>query len=482
MKLVFLLWQIFTMKNSQLIESLKTLDKSELKEFGKFVSSPFFNNRNEVIRFFNYLKKFFPEFNSHELSEENIFNAVYPDKKFSNVLMRKLNSLTLNLLLDFLTYEGFRGNENEFNVKMLDMLRKRKLSSLFVKRSRVTNENLNISTLDIFYYEQKLKFTSIQNGYYLNTDESSFVDGLQNELNDLIEFFLTGVLLQYIRLSEWSRQHNKKFDLKFYDEILKYMSADVGNEVTLYSMYFNMLMLLNTEDENYFKKLIISRDILKAKLGKIDDYNVQIVSMQYCHKKVMKGFLEYRKQMFEITKKLLADDLIPEGFIEPYFFTNIVRNASVLKEFKWLENFLDEYKHRLNPELSEEITNYSLAMIETAKGNFENSLTYFSKIKIERSNMKLEMKNLLIVIYYELNFTEELISLIDTNKHFLQRDKSVSENSRQLSLKLMNFVSELLKIRTRSRKISSHGLKKEIEGSDYFIFKEWLLKKTDELI
>ena len=304
---------------------------------------------------------------------------------------------------------------------------------------------------------------------------------MQNELNDLIEFFLTGVILQYIRLSEWSRQLNKKFDLKFYDEILKYMSADDEREVTLYSMYFNMLMLLNTEDENYFKKLIISRDTLKAKLGKIDDYNVQIVSMQYCHKKVQKGYPEYRKQMFEITKKLLAADLIPDGFIEPYFFTNIVRNASLLNEFDWLDNFLSEYKHRLNPELSDEITNYSQAMIESAKGNFEKSLMHFSKIKIERSNMKLDMKNLLIIIYYELNFIEELISLIDTNKHFLQRDRSVSDSYRQVSLLLMNFVSELIKIKSSNKKISTHGLRKEIEKSDYFIFKEWLLKKAEEL-
>ena len=469
------------MENSQLIESLRTLDKNEIKEFGKFIRSPYFNNRSEVIRFFNYIKKFFPEFKSNELKEEIIFKNVYPDKKYSSVMTRKLISLTLNLLLDFLTIEDFKENKNDYNVKMLDMLRKRKLPALFQKRSRITGKNLNISTLDIYYYEQKLKFTSIQNGYFLNSDESSFVDGLQNELNDLIEFFLTGVILQYIRLSEWSRQLNKKFDLKFYDEILKYLSADDEREVTLYSMYFNMLMLLNTEDENYFKKLIISRDTLKAKLGKIDDYNVQIVSMQYCHKKVQKGYPEYRKQMFEITKKLLAADLIPDGFIEPYFFTNIVRNASLLNEFDWLDNFLSEYKHRLNPELSDEITNYSQAMIESAKGNFEKSLMHFSKIKIERSNMKLDMKNLLIIIYYELNFIEELISLIDTNKHFLQRDRSVSDSYRQVSLLLMNFVSELIKIKSSNKKISTHGLRKEIEKSDYFIFKEWLLKKAEEL-
>ena len=469
------------MKNTQLIESLRTLDKNEIKEFGKFISSPYFNNRSEVIRFFNSLKKFYPQFDSNQLNEEEVFLQVYPDKNFSSVLMRKLNSLTLNLLLEFLTIESIKENKNDYNVKMMEMLRKRKLSALFEKRSRITKDYLNSSNLDISYYEQKLKFTSIQNGYFLNADESSFVEGLQNELNDLIKFFLTGIILQYIRLCEWSRQLNKKFDLKFYDEILKYISAEDEREVTLYSMYFNMLMLLNTEDEYYFKKLLSSRDILKAKLGKIDDYNVQIVSLQYCHKKVMKGFFEYRKRMFEITKKLLSEDLIPEGFIEPYFFTNIVRNASVLKEFKWLENFVKVYKHRLNPELSEEITNYSMAMIETAKGNFERSLMHFSKIKIERSNMKLEMKNLLIIIYYELNYTEELISLIDTNKHFLNRDKTVSDNSKMFSLKLMNFVYELLKIKSSNKNISTHLLKKEIGKSEYFFFKEWLLKKAEEL-
>ncbi|HRB01038.1 MAG TPA: hypothetical protein PK294_11430 [Ignavibacteria bacterium] len=141
------------MENSQLIESLRTLDKNEIKEFGKFIRSPYFNNRSEVIRFFNYIKKFFPEFKSNELKEEIIFKNVYPDKKYSSVMTRKLISLTLNLLLDFLTIEDFKENKNDYNVKMLDMLRKRKLPALFQKRSRITGKNLDISTLDIYYYE-----------------------------------------------------------------------------------------------------------------------------------------------------------------------------------------------------------------------------------------------------------------------------------------------------------------------------------------
>jgi len=47
---------IIAMENSQLTEALQTLSKEEFREFGKFLRSPFFNNRSEVIRLYEFLK------------------------------------------------------------------------------------------------------------------------------------------------------------------------------------------------------------------------------------------------------------------------------------------------------------------------------------------------------------------------------------------------------------------------------------------
>lgn len=469
------------MKNTQLATALKTLTKSEFRQFGNFIKSPYFNNRSEVMRFYEALKIFYPGFNMTEKDIAFIFQKVYPGKKVNGVLMRKLFSLTTNLLMEFITVNNFRENKFEFGIKMIDMLREKKLSRMFEKKSRQINSLLQNSIHNLSYYESKLKYTSLLNGYLLNTNEKSMVSKMQNELDDLMEYFLTVLFVQYIRLGEWSRNLNVKFDLKFQDEVLKYYSSNKSGEVTLAALYYNMLMLLNTEDEKYYFELMKGRNKFESKLSDLDDYNIAIVSMQYCYKKVIKGSSQYRHHQFEITKNMLKKHLIPSGYIEPYFFTNAIRNATNIQEFKWAENFIIEYKERLNPDIAEEIIDYSHAMTEFGKGNYENSLERLSKINIERSNMKLDIKNLQIVNYYELDYKIELESLIDTYKHFLHRDKSINQHFKNTSLQFLNFVSELIKVNTSGKNTSAYILKKEIANAPFFNFKEWLIKKAEEL-
>ncbi|MBP9192630.1 MAG: hypothetical protein KBF96_08780, partial [Ignavibacteria bacterium] len=98
------------MKNTQLVVILRSMDISEFKELGKYVISPYFNNRSEVIRFYDALKKHYPLFDSDEFTDKIIFDIVYPGKSFSDVLMRKLVSLTTNLVLDFIAVKGFRND------------------------------------------------------------------------------------------------------------------------------------------------------------------------------------------------------------------------------------------------------------------------------------------------------------------------------------------------------------------------------------
>lgn len=470
------------MKNTQLIEILASLNKSEFKEFGKYIISPFFNNRSEVIRFFNAIKKFYPLFDSEELSEEVIFILVYPGKDFSDVLMRKLISLTTNLVLDFIAVKGFKENTLSYNVMLMDKLRERKLPVLFEKRSKITGELLENIKRDIIYYEHKLKHTSILNGHFLNSDERSMISKFQIELDDLVEFFLSFAMIQYIRISEWSKSIKMSYDMKFYDEVVNYFKSKDENEVTLSTLYFNIMMMVNTEEVKYFNNIMKFRKIFEPHLSDIDDYNIIIMSMQYCYKKVLKGNFEYRKQMFDTSKIIFDKNLIPAGFLEPYLFTNIIRNASYIKEFDWAEKFIKDYKNRLNPDKMNELTDYSFAMIEMGKGNFEKSLAHLSKINIEMSNMKMEIKNLLIMIYYELNYIEELISMIDSYKHFLKRDKTISDQTRIQNSLFIRLVSDLVKVKLKGDRESVDLYKKELDKTDYFILKDWLLRKTEELV
>lgn len=469
------------MENSQLVEIFRTMTKTEFREFGKFLKSPYFNNRSEVVRYYDAVKGSYPKFAPESLEERIIFKNVYPGKKYSAVLMRKLISLTTGFAQDFLTIDNFKEQKLEYNVKLLDILRSRKLPVLFEKRTKLIDKIFSNSKHSHDYYEAKYKFTSTVNGYLLIKNEKSMVTRFQNELDDLIGYFLFVSLVQYIRLTEWSRSYNIKFDLKLYNEVLEFLSKNEYRESPLVTMYYKMLMLLNTGDEKYFFSLREERNTHEKILSPLDDYNIAIVSIQYCYKRVQNGDPEFRKHQFEITKQLLSNDLVPPGFIDPYFFTNIVRNAAYIYEFAWSEEFIETYSNKLDPEFRKETVNYSLAMVEFARHNFENALKLVSVINIERSNMKLDIKNMLLMIYYESGYTEELLSLIDTYKHFLQRDKEAAKQVIEKYMMFVKFVSALVKCSLSKNKEDILMLKKEVEKTPYFYLKDWLMEKVNSL-
>ena len=111
------------MKNSELLKTLGSMNENEFREFGKFIASPYFNNRSEIVRLYDALKKYHPTFSSNSFKEELIFSKVYPGKKFSGVMMRKVFSLTTNLAMSFFAFKSFEDDKLGYNVKLLDRLR-----------------------------------------------------------------------------------------------------------------------------------------------------------------------------------------------------------------------------------------------------------------------------------------------------------------------------------------------------------------------
>lgn len=469
-------------KTPQLFEVLRSMGKEEFREFGKFVNSPFFNSRSEAIRLYEAMKKLHPKMSSKDLVPEKLFKKVYPGKQYNDATMRKLFSLMLNLAVNFFAVSGCRSDEFDYNLKMLDKLREKNLGGLFEKYSNVIEGQFRSTPQTFSLYESKFHFTTLKNGYYLHTNEGEMVKGFQNEIDSFMQYFLSVMLLLYTRLSEWSRARNVKFDLKFYDEVLSHIESSDYSDDPLISLYHSMLMLLNTGDKKYFFELQESRKRFEKSISAMDDYNIAVTMMQYCYKKVHQGDQGFRRQQFDVVNVILERDMIPPGNIEPYFFINSIRNASILGEFAWCDCFIDRYSSRLNKDKQKEALSYSLALTELYRGNYSKALGHTSTINIERSTLKNEFKNIQLVIYYELGYSDELISLIDSYKHFLSRDKDAAQATVAASNDFIRIVSKALKFKSEYDVESAEILKAEIMKGQYFNFKEWIIAKLDEII
>ena len=66
------------MDNSKLINLLRTFSTKELREFKDFVSSPYFNKNQELLLFYNHLRKIAHKFPLKKVLRVGVYAAVLP--------------------------------------------------------------------------------------------------------------------------------------------------------------------------------------------------------------------------------------------------------------------------------------------------------------------------------------------------------------------------------------------------------------------
>ena len=62
--------------NNSITDLLKTFTGKELKDFREFLKSPYFNKRSAVLKLFDVIVKFHPEYESPLLTKEKVFNII----------------------------------------------------------------------------------------------------------------------------------------------------------------------------------------------------------------------------------------------------------------------------------------------------------------------------------------------------------------------------------------------------------------------
>jgi hypothetical protein len=85
------------MRRSFITELLQKFTPKQLKEFGEFVHSPFFNKNESVVSLFDYLRLNHPEFKPEKIEKEYIYKKLYSASVYNDSFMRmvifKLTSL-----------------------------------------------------------------------------------------------------------------------------------------------------------------------------------------------------------------------------------------------------------------------------------------------------------------------------------------------------------------------------------------------------
>jgi hypothetical protein len=495
------------MINSKITEILKTFDTNELKEFGKFSKSPYFNNNKSIIKLYGFFVKYYPNFDKKSFTKENAYKFVFPNKSYNDGTMRKLLSEIQSLAEEFLTYVSIKKNfDFQKRLALLYQLSEKKLDRLFELNVCEFDKTLKeLENFDDEYFKNnfdlevaKLNFKNARGR--AGFDFKSISIDLQKCANYLIcytlimsfklnqDLFVTGVSTDFDKTNTLVYKFIESLGPNKFLEILKSFTPEYYPVIAI---YFNRFMISAgyDDDDKYYWQL---KDLILQNIGlftRFEKYNLLLFLENSCDEKIYAN-KNFNKELHNIHIIMLSTGLYvanENDHLSLVRFRKIIIDAISINEIKWVEEFIGNYLDKLPEEFRSNMYYYTQALLNFCKANFEKTLENISKVKSDVYTVKFDVWTLKLQCEFELKYLEEAYYSIDSYKHSLKSDTTSPQLMKNRFLTFLNFYNNLLKLSINSEDLKKNTtsleiLRNDVLKSSELLKKKWLLEKLQDII
>ena len=485
------------MLKTSFLDILRVLDKEELKRFEAFLSSPYFNTRNNVIKLFGIIKKYAPEFNHKILDKEEIWKKLFPGKEYNYGILKNIIHDITKLAERFLEVEFLNSHDVQRMNNLLSMLGGKQLESIFINKYNTLEKNYFKSSK--FYYSFYEDYLNMKTQRFIVEAYNSklHTNLFSHDFAELLIFdFITKFSNHFNSVYIEETEHNEKPDNGFIRMFSKTVFSDIELE-----RYIETLS--EGSDRNYKIAIVFFR-LMKCYLNPqsiefyFDFKRTLFEYDKYISESSMRGLyaslgsaldncidvsgINKNRELFEIINHLVEKDIFSteDGKVVPSLFILSVKTAGYLKAPDFIEKMIKEFLPKIDPGLRENFNQFSMAYLYYAKEEFDKSLDCSNKITIDSFQMKYFLRNLQTIISFEKNDYIMFQYLNDSHRHFLSKNKSVSKSYKESNMKFLNYTNTLFKLRESKDKSEISFIENSLLG-DVVVNKYWLIDKLKEL-
>ena len=487
------------MKNSKIIDVLRTFSKEELRNFGKMVEAPFFTKRKKVRALFDVLAGYYPDFDSPHLTDEKVYAKIFPGQKYNITVLRKLSSELYKLSEEYLIRIGLEKNFFLKSIFLLQEQTERKLEKNFFREYEKLREEIDKKKYGetVYHFANFLLSDTLISFHLANEQQRLICD----EVVKISEFLICYSLIRLCGLYHDKFVNEKAFKLEYENaavdiffesfDFKKYVTELKRSNNPYYPIiamnYYIYMSLKYHDDESNFanmKKFVY--DNLKKEVSQAHVMNFRNLRSA-CELYIHLGKQNYRTELFSLYEFMLKNiydkkQNLPMPIAE---YTGITNLGIDLKKFSMVEKFLDKYKTRIVDESREDVYNLNKATLEFYKGKYDSSLDYLNRIHFDTFVKdfyitKANINNLRLMNYFELSATESFYSLADSYKHFLKDNKVLSPRLYKSNKLFLENTERLFKYRLAGKNDDISMLEKKITAGENFRNRAWLIEKCKE--
>lgn len=451
----------------QVIDILKSFSNEEIKQFRRFLDSPYFNRSENVAALFELLIKFHPNFTSKKLTKEYVSENIFGQENYVDSSVRNLLSDLLNSCEVFMMQENFRKSALLSFDYLLKELREKKLSSIFQRNSeKLDNKYSLLQDVDSEYYLAKHKI-ELNKFNYAGLNEK-ITEGLQAD-EHIKEIYLSSVYLTihyvieiislYLAGVFYAINYNRKLsEIDFLKKAISQVNLEglqnllSGSEhkfiVDIYIALMKMLEDFNNEEAYSSYKILIQKHA--PKMDKDEAWFHYNNMTNYCTlMQIQTGDYDsqkYNMEIFGLYEDILKNEYYKNkkvNYLRFEYFNDILNISLRLKKMNWAENFIITYGPKLHKSDKDNMMNLAYMYLYYEKGEYMKSWKYLNKITIDYFFYKYDLKNYALKIYFDLGYHEEALTLIEAYKKFLNRNDMIPDNEKN---RIKNFISYLSKL------------------------------------
>jgi hypothetical protein len=300
------------------------------------------------------------------------------------------------------------------------------------------------------------------------------------DTND-VAFFASKLKLNCLMLSHQA-VFKTEYKFRLLDELLKYLETNHQfleiPAIAIY--YYQFKAITNQENEAYFRKL--KEQIIKnGQLFPLEELGgIYKLAINYCIGRINAGRTNFIQESFDLYREGLERKIFFEnGVLSRFTFGNIVSAGLNLKEFNWVENFINQYDSFLEEKHREGLVDYNKARLYFEKKDYKAAMKLLAQLDYDDYLITLSSKTMLLKMYYELDEYNTLDSLLGSMNTYLQRKKVMGYHKANYK-NIIHFTKKLLRTTPYGRE-QKEKLRQELEAANPLTERKWLLEQLDKM-
>jgi hypothetical protein len=468
---------------------LDSLSKAEKSRFREFVFSPYFNKNEDVRRFLTLLLSD----EEQKLTKVKVFKHLFPGKVFD---VRKITDQVYyltRLVEEFLALQKFRNDEILLKINLLGETLDRNIEKASLFTSREIQDALNSTGYrdnDHFYYEYL--YQNKMDKFFLGKGKVERDESLQKKTDSLDMFYISAKLRDCCEMLNRTQIIQSSYRMYMLEPISEFIRDEIQDyeQYPAIGIYYTILqMLQNPHEEKHYQKLVEMLSVSYKLFPAPELRDMYIYAQNYCIRKVNTGENKFYRELFEINKKLLENDLIYVGkYLTERDYKNIVSIALRLGEHAWTLGFIEQYKNEMAPDHRQNAHTYNLANYYYETGDHRKAIRLLRGVEFTDVYYNLDAKSMLLKIYFEEEEEETFFALCAAFKIYLTRNKLINEQNYNIYNNLLNFTKKAFYLKTllpyqrkKDYRKKIELLKQKVEQTGNIVNSKWLLGQIEAL-